>query len=129
MPLPMMGAGLFFYIVGKFQAGVLHRLMGGGYRQLGEAVGALDLFDTEVLPRLEALDLAGEGGGVAGGVKQGDVIYTALAVNEGLPGAFGIQAKGAEHAGAVMTTREGCAIKNDLQSAGYKERKALKFKA
>ena len=72
-------------LLGEVQAALLHRLLGGGQGELGEAVHLPDLPLLHVVGRVEALDLPGQLGLHVGGVVEGDGADAALAGLHGLP--------------------------------------------
>ena len=76
------------------ECGVLHREVGGGDRELDEAVDLLDVLLLDPGERVEALHLAGEAGGVLGGVEQRDGARPRAAGEQTLPGLLGADAQG-----------------------------------
>ena len=75
------------------EPGVLHREVRGRHRELDEAVHLLDVLLLHPAQRVEALHLAGEAGGVLGGVEEGDGAGARPAGQEALPGLLGADAE------------------------------------
>ena len=76
------------------EGGVLHREVGGGDRELDEAVDLLDVLLLDPAQGVEALHLAGEAGGVVGGVEQRDGARPRATGEEALPGLLGADPQG-----------------------------------
>ena len=73
---------------GDFESGLLDGELRCGEGELDEAAHLFDVFAVDEVFGVEVFDLAGDAGGVGGGVEEGDGSYAGLALPDGLPGLF-----------------------------------------
>ena len=89
---------------GHSRPDILHRKAGGRQGKLNKAAHLLQFFFFDEPGRIKALDLSGEGGGKAGGIKMGDGACPLLPREQILPGFLGTDTNRLTKPTPVMTT-------------------------
>ena len=73
---------------GDFEGGLLDSEVRGGEGELDKPAHLFDVFAVDEVFGVEVFDLAGDAGGIGGGVEEGNGSYAGLALLDGLPGLF-----------------------------------------